>query len=152
MLKINGSTATAYKIIEEPIEEDSVLTAYMVHLAFADDPSRQDYYVGVIHLRDEEGLPKPKKYYPEAEYEIAIYALDSSLEPNPNDPDSFEFLLPPTFIKQFDGVSDEGAAFVMDKLIKLIVDGDLSLEPFIVEGARERWTLVDHSLVKWQLH
>lgn len=71
-----------------------------------------------VALRDVEGFAPAKKSYPEAEFEIMVYALDPERPaPDPRTwplPGGIAFLQPHDVVVQFDGVTDAQAAEIVD--------------------------------------
>lgn len=86
------------------------------------------WHVGVISLRDFEGMPPAQKQYPAAEFEFAIYSLDGTpdieaIERGDLDNRGFKFLSPPDVVFHFDGVNDRQAVEICDAAVQLIVRG-----------------------------
>ena len=84
------------------------------------------WMVAVVHLREVEGTPPPKKQYPDAEYEFMILSIDP--EHNQPDPDKpfpqeIRYLDPPDCVVQFHGVTDEQAASICRDAVRVIAAG-----------------------------
>lgn len=83
-----------------------------------------------VSLRPVEGVPAAVKHYPEAEYELMVFALD----PDQEVPDPHTWPLgrgrgllmdPPDAVVQFHGVTDEQAVEVYSLAAKAVADGIL---------------------------
>jgi len=63
--------------------------------------------LSIVHLRDLPGMQPAVKLYPQAEYELIVYAIDPLKVPHP-DPDKppFAMLTPLDVQEQFHGLSD----------------------------------------------
>lgn len=90
------------------------------------------WVIGCVSLRDIEGVPPAKKVYPEAEFEIHIFALDPDAPiPDPEEPMHltgvrYTQLEPPDLVHQFHGISQEQAEKLMQDVIKAIVVSGVS--------------------------
>lgn len=86
------------------------------------------WMVGVIHLREIEGVKPPHKQYPEAEYELMIVSLNPEAgEPDVDGaPGTLSFLSPVDVVEQFHGITDEQAAQVCEAAVKSICMGTMS--------------------------
>src|SRR6266516_305077 len=86
-----------------------------------------------VALRDVPGVPPAHRKYPEAEYELMVWAIDP--ERTPPDPREYifgdaqrkpgMFLQPPDVIVQFHGTGDDGAAEVLRLCARAVADGVL---------------------------
>lgn len=124
-----------------------VLRAYLIDSPETGHLFWQHYYVGVIHLREDTDLNTPVKHYPEAEYEIAVYALDKGKKPVFDNPDTWSLLSPSNVMYQFHGVTDEQAADILEDIVDFVLQGNLLLEPTGVQGARDRWKEAIDSII-----
>ncbi len=71
--------------------------------------------------------PPAFKQYPEAEYELMIVSLNPDSDPpDPDLPESLDFLTPIDLQFHFDGVSDEQALEITEMAIHAIVEGKMS--------------------------
>jgi hypothetical protein len=88
-------------------------------------PMWHSYALAVVHLREVPGAPPPHKTYPDAEYELMIYALNPKVQ---HDPDDFKpaFLQPANLVEQFHGLTDSKAAKLAEQLAAAFVNGDAS--------------------------
>lgn len=97
------------------------------------------WLVGVVHLRDIEGVPPPKRHYPDAAYEFGIWSVDPRpLATVPFDPDMGEghgILHPPDAIVHFHGVDDRRALMLLDSAVNVILAGRMSPD----SGFRRAW-------------
>ena len=86
------------------------------------------YVCLLVHLRPAPGVPAPVLHYPEAEYEITVWADET-----PEAPDDFlrwfeTALRPVNLVYQFHGVTDEQARGVLEKLVRAFVLGECSAD------------------------
>lgn len=86
------------------------------------------HFIAMVHLRDVPGQEKPPhKAFPAASHEIMCFAINPD-KPLP-DPDDWAaradgiFLSPPDFVVQFEVLSDEHAAGVLDAVMQTAVKG-----------------------------
>lgn len=110
-------------------------------------PWWQWWVVGVVHLRDVEGVAEAKRAYSAAEYEFTILTVDPEESAAP-DPDmvneGYSFLYPADVAEQFDGVSDSDAARIAYLGIQEIVSGRISPD----EGFQPAWKKMLDETVK----
>lgn len=83
-----------------------------------------------VSLADAPGVDPPKKHYPEAEYELMVWALDPRNEPP--DPREWPFgsvdgwlLQPPDCVVQFDGPSQDEVSEMFDVVARAVAEGTL---------------------------
>lgn len=88
-----------------------------------------NYVVATCHLRSIPGVKPPVKDYPEAEYEVVIYACDPERNPRPDDLNSLLPLLPLNLSWQFHGCGDEKARDVARYVAEVLVAGAIPAEP-----------------------
>lgn len=114
---------------------DSQLVGYLVNGPY--HPLWNWWYVSVISLAPVEGAPPAHKWYPEAEYEFMILALnpegrDGQGANYPPDVDRFEaegagalpgYLTPADVIMQFHGVTPEQAVEIGESAARAIAHG-----------------------------
>lgn len=88
------------------------------------------WHVAAISLRDIPGIPNAHKQYPEAEYELTIYSLDSKNGPNIEaleagrlDEKDYTFLLPADVTFHCDGLTDEQVRDLTKIVVEAIVLG-----------------------------
>jgi hypothetical protein len=93
----------------------------------------------VVHLRPIEGARPVYLRYPEAEYELNMFALDSKAGPKADDMATIVPLEPVNYVEQFHGVSDAQAVQVGAILVQWFVNGHLFAEPSGIVGARDLW-------------
>lgn len=89
-------------------------------------PLWHSYLLSIIHLRDVPGFPPAKKKYPEAEYEVILFALDPDEDlPDPDDVKNFHpvILTPPNLVEQIHGITDEQVVSIAEKLCRAFIDG-----------------------------
>jgi hypothetical protein len=84
----------------------------------------QWHLLTVIHLRDIVGVRPAHKQYPEAEYEIGVYAIDPASTPDPEHP-PFNILRPEDIVVQFHGINDDQAKRIGELATKACVVGRL---------------------------
>lgn len=122
---LKGPAGQAWKTPIEPGPHTS-LALWLINVPKA-HPHWSWWTVGVIHLRDVEGLPPAKKHYPEAAYEFLIMALNPERCPEPVlDPSSWSFLSPADVVEQFHGMIDIEAVRLCEQAVRAIMDGRLS--------------------------
>lgn len=140
-----GIGASAWKIDLKPDRPDQTATlcSWLVH-----QPGVHvlwSYWaLWLIHLRPIDGVRPTHKQYPEAEYEVAAYALDPDL---PRDPDSLDVfvghLTPADLVEQFNGVTDAQAITLCDGMVRAVMEGIMSLD----SDYRSRWKeVIDKTL------
>lgn len=104
-------------------DHEATLGMWIVSAPYA-HPAWHMYSVSVVHLRDIPGAPPANKRYPEAEYELTIWALDPNVVVDPDvHPLKLPILTPPNLVHQFHGVTDEQARAVTGALAYAFVDG-----------------------------
>ncbi len=126
----------------EPAPEDApgfVLAQFMCRMVPPQHPAWDTYAISLIHLREHEGSPPPQKEYPEAEYEISLYAMDGEKRPIPWSRDTWRFLTPANVIMQFDGLPEEEAITICYLAARALINGMLPAEPSGIMGGREIW-------------
>lgn len=79
---ITGRYGTASRVTPAPetIAQQACLAVWFLHLPKV-HPFWFHYVLGIIHLRPIAGAKDAKKDYPEAEYELMLYALDPKRPP-----------------------------------------------------------------------
>lgn len=97
------------------------------------------YQLTVIHLRDIPNVDPARKDYPEAQYEMMMYALNPERNPNVKDPESFQMLTPANWMKQFHEVTDEQAVHALEAMVDALVKGILPAEIQGWRGGKELW-------------
>lgn len=116
-----------------PIKHEFTLASWFANVPSA-HPLWSWYFVNVVHLRGEvEGQGGPRLDYPEAEYELLIFALDPGEGLPPVDAQLTDkgigpakILTPQNMCLQFDGVSDEQAGGLAKLLVGAYLDGALT--------------------------
>lgn len=111
-----------------PVIKTATLAAWLVHIPSA-SPAWADYELSVIHLRSIPGEVDPHRQYPEAAYEITMFALDPSRSPRADDRETLQPLFPINITEQFHGVIDEQAIEIADGCVEGMVVGMLAAEP-----------------------
>lgn len=85
------------------------------------------WMVGLVHLREEPGLPPPKRHYVGAEYEISIFSCNPEKPaPDVNGQGFLAVLTPPDLVFQFHGLTPEQALGVHKFLVEAICAGRTS--------------------------
>lgn len=134
-----GQIGRAYRLPDEVAKQkETCLACYFLDLPQV-HPIWPRYQLAVVHLRDVPGLRPAVRWYPEAEYELAIYALNPGCSPRPDDVGTWQQLQPANMVFQFHGTGGAGAAQLADEIAPLIVEGRLWVETSDVRGERERW-------------
>lgn len=104
--------------------ESSILAAWLLEVPWAH--TAWDYHaVSIIHLRPSVGRPPCHKYYPEAEYELMVAAIDPTTSPDP-DKGYFTYLKPISVLLQFHGIDDGFARVIVAAAVDHILAGNLS--------------------------
>lgn len=122
--------ARAWKLNLQPARRDqeATLEAWLVHGGF--HPCWTYWMVYVIHLREIPGVPPAAKRYPEAQYEFAIWSLESppgcDVRPDPDDQETWRPLVPPDVVYQFHGADDDQARRLAELAVSAIVEGRAS--------------------------
>jgi len=118
------------------------LDLYLVHCPAA-HPLWSWYVVSGCSLADLPGVPPARKHYPEAEWEVSIFALnpehDGDLMVWLRGPASatlaWRHLEPVNVVEQFHGVDRDGANRILGFMARAIVNGTISPD----SDAREAW-------------
>ncbi|MCH7570456.1 MAG: hypothetical protein IH919_07815, partial [Deltaproteobacteria bacterium] len=102
-------------------------------------PAWDHYQISVIHLRPIDGEYPAILDYPEAEYEVMLFALDPEKTPDALDIQTLIPLTPFNYVHQFHGVVDDQAKLVCTALVSDLVDGRLMPELLGIHGANDLW-------------
>jgi hypothetical protein len=85
------------------------------------------HLLSVCHLRPIVGVSPAKKHYPEAEYELGVYAINPEVHTpdNPPDPDKpgYDILHPYDVVYQFHGVTNDQARSIGEACAKACAYG-----------------------------
>lgn len=92
-------------------------------------PFWHSYLLSIVHLRPIAGSPPAALRYPEAAYEVSLYALD------PQPPHSI--LTPANIVEQFHGLTDEQIPDLARLVAGALVSGAILAEPQGIWGAKE---------------
>lgn len=84
----------------------------------------QWHLLSVISLRDIVGARPAHKQYPEAEYEIGVFAIDPASIPDPEHP-PYSLLHPEDIVVQFHGINDDQAKRIGELATRACVVGRL---------------------------
>lgn len=102
---------------------DASLGLYFIHGPF--HPLWSWWALALVHLRDLPGMTPANRHYPEAEYEFAIWSLDSPPAGPPFDPDSHRWakrtLSPADVVKHFH-VSESKPVEERDRIARHVLD------------------------------
>jgi hypothetical protein len=146
---IEGPYGTAHNVHEYSLRaaaEKGFRTEYSASIATwfirapAWHPFWSCYMLGLVHLRDMSGVKPANKDYPEAEFEVMVWALNPELNPSPADRSTWGMLDPINVRVQFHGIGDDDARTLAAALVRGVVHGSLNPEPSGISGAREYWT------------
>ena len=120
-----------WSVWKMPITPEPGLTA--LAMALIDAPGVHAfwrcYFVTLIHLRDVPGAAPAKKRYPEAGYEIVVWALrpDRAPDPSAHPVDLMnERLTPPNVVHQFHGFTDTEVVERFDRVLQHIAAAAIS--------------------------
>jgi hypothetical protein len=98
-----------------------------------------------VSLEEAEGVDPPILHYPEAAFEVSVWALDPSLEaPDPRnwplgqEPPVMKLLQPQDAVVQFHGMTKEQLPEMMDLVASAVAEGYLVPD----SDHRQRWTAV----------
>lgn len=91
-------------------------------------PHWQWWVVALITLKDLPGIQPARKTYPEAEYELLIYAIDPTNcpAPEPDNPNGYPPLLPIDVMYQFHGISEKVSQRLVSIVVQTILVGRVS--------------------------
>ena len=108
---MDGDVAQAWVLkgdVRTPAHYASIYSS-LIHAPQA-HPLWHWHLLGLISLRDIKGVHPAMKLYPEAEYELGVYAIDPTDKyvPDPDEP-GYPLLEPPDVITQFHGIDAEQA-------------------------------------------
>lgn len=117
--------------------QTATLATWLVHIPSA-SPAWSDYQVSVVHLRDIPDTREVTRQYPEAAYELMMYALDPDRHPRPDDVETLVPLHPLNMVIQFHGISDEDAGGLAEACARAMCLGILAAEPDF-EPQRQLW-------------
>ena len=136
----SGPSGMAWVVTAEPVEKAQTarIESWLLYLP-RQHPHWDYYQLGIVSLKDIEGVEPAHKLYPEAEYELIMFALSSDKKPIPSDMESMIPLLPLNFVGQFHGVTPEEAQRVGEGIMRHLLDGKLLAEPEGIRGARQLW-------------
>lgn len=136
---LTGPYGTAERVTGAPANaaQTGTLAAWLLHVPGA-SPAWSHYLLCVVHLRPIPGTPPAKKQYPEAAYELLLYALDPSKHPRADDAQTLYPLHPLNVVEQFDGVIDAQAIDIVESCAHAILAGTLPVEPEGI-GGRALW-------------
>ncbi len=111
---LKGKFAVAYQATKPP--GTAMIEAWIVHQD-GWSPCWSHYFATIGHLRNEPGMARADKRFPQATHEFRVDAMDSAREPKADDPKTWCLLSPANVIWQFDSATDEQAAEVCKKLV-----------------------------------
>src|SRR4051812_28256938 len=103
-------------------DQEATIAAWLLHLPGA-HPAWHQYLLSVVHLRPIDGTRPANKHYPEAEYELALVALDPRFQARPDDLETIHHLEPLNVVRQFHGLNDDQARRLCELVAKGLVDG-----------------------------
>lgn len=118
----------AWRVIPKPktIDQTATMAQWLVHCPHL-HAFWGYWWINLIHLRDIPGVVPAHKHFPQAEYELAIYAQNPEREPDPDNLDcTMAVLLPADVCEQFHGVTDEQAIDLVEVLVRGVVNWTLS--------------------------
>lgn len=153
---VRGNAAIAERVTLEEIiaadprvtlENTSTLVNYFVY-APGQSVAWDKYLVVLGHLLPIGGKPA-QKFYPEAEFEIIVGALDPRMKPAADNFKSWGILEPLNVGLHFHGPSVSGAKKLLDELIELVCAGALWVE---TQGVRVGPGGFMSMLEYWQHH
>jgi len=107
----------------------TTLTSWFLHL-----PSQAPYeawdtfLLSVVTLADVDGFPRPYRRYPQAEYELMVVSLDPENRPQVAYASTWTKMLPPSYTRQFDGVTRDQAIDMGRALALGCVHGQVAAE------------------------
>lgn len=84
------------------------------------------WYVGLVHLRELPGVQSAHKQYAEAEYETMVFAINPDAGDVDPDDGPFPHLEPFDHVVQFHGVNDAQAVHVIERMLSLVMSGEIS--------------------------
>ncbi|WP_339098268.1 hypothetical protein WDJ50_18525 (plasmid) [Deinococcus sp. VB142] len=136
---LTGPVGTATRVSAEALTfAPTCIAAWFLDLPPA-HPHWPRYLLSVVDLAPHPGLADAVLHYPEAQYELLIIALNPERDPQPNDPDTWQHLMPLNVVVQFHGVTRAQAEALVDEAAQWCVDGRRWVETQDVMGERDRW-------------
>lgn len=111
-------------------------------------PVWDSYMLSAVHLREIEGVAEGvnfKRHYPEAEYEIALLALNPTFHPDPKKLESMQAMTPAQAVVQFhfglddDELADKKARELAELVVQSTLDGVMPLEPSDYLAGHQLW-------------
>lgn len=97
------------------------------------------YRLSIVHLEPLPDFPPPHRQYPEARFEVLLYAVSGDDSPRRERPASLRLLTPVNYVGQFDGLTYQEAAEVGRWLTLGVLQNRLLPELSGITGAREQW-------------
>jgi|OM-RGC.v1.018148353 hypothetical protein len=139
--QLDGRLAWRLRVIGE--DHDSPALQAWVLWCPQDHPAWQAYYVTGCSLDDErfgERFGPSQKQYPEAEYEITVFALNpehhdlvaamiNSEDPlhgvaeGDGRPANVPYLMPPNVVQHVDGITRDGADAIVEAVVNVAING-----------------------------
>jgi len=101
---------------------------WVIRLNPPEHPAWDSYLLSIVSLAHVEGLPDPHKDFPEAEYELSLFALSSESRIDPRDMRGALILYPANLTVQFGGCTHEHCQELASLLAKALADGFLPAE------------------------
>lgn len=118
---LSSNFARAWEVSNQ--EAPATLAAFLVHCPWA-HPFWSWYLVSVITLENIPNMKPAVRTYSRAEFEFIVMALNPERpDPDPDNAETFFYLLPPNYVHQFHGVTKEQAAQCAGDFTQAIVGG-----------------------------
>ena len=92
-------------------DQEATLAGWLIH-APGQSPAWSDYLLMLVHLRDLPGVPPATRKFPEAEYQMTLFALDPEGKPRADDAETWWPLTPFNAEVQFAGPTSDSQAML----------------------------------------
>jgi hypothetical protein len=142
---ITGAAGKATMVPVPAVPDEPAWAATLAHWVCTlpgQSAAWDNYVCTVVHLRDISGVHPATKLFPDAEYELRVYALDprgrGSKPLDVSDYTTFIALLPHNLVLQFAVPMDEDARRLCDTAVEAMVAGTLPAEPMFSTGPGTR--------------
>ena len=125
---ILGAAGEAHHVEARPTStaQTATLDMWLLHLPYA---APSVYLLAVVHLRPIPGEKPAVLRIENAEHEIAVYALDPSFDPHPEDQNTWVTTSPAMVVVQVAGLNDDQAVTLATSVAGALAGGVLPVDP-----------------------